>query len=374
MIVISNSLDTSSSGLVVKNFINHALNKSDSKRVNIIMENINIPMDIDSSFHFGNNNYHGFWQKIVLIVFGVSVVDYFRSIRVKNYLNKDILRNQEVFIFITGINFFTLYIARFVAKLGFQKINIHFLDPLVSKHPWGENLFLRQSKKKLVFKLLNSLKSRNCQISTTNNACSEYLKIEYELHSIPSSYISYKLPVKRFLEVNSKNSDKIHIYYRGTFNNMRGGVAFLKLLNSISEVQNEYHFIFQGKVELTKEDLMDLHKLTFLDFSIDSYWLNNADILLDIDLVKPDVFVSGKFFEYLQYSKPILIISPPFSAINTFVGDYYSDCKSIMTAEFNYSSVVNCLKQLKSLMTDWNHEVKNTTILQPNCILDLIEK
>jgi hypothetical protein len=221
---------------------------------------------------------------------------------------------------------------------------------------------------KLVKSKLLKLISDRVYFSTTNRTCSEFFKLQYQLPILPKSFISYNVSDRPRIEIKIEN--KINLYYRGTFNEMRGGKKLLNLLNKVSENNPEFNFIFQGNMILDVSILKEFSKITFLNFSLDDYWLKNADILLDIDLCKKDVFISGKFYEYLQYPKPILVISPMGSAINNFILDYYSNYNEIKTVDFDYQLILEKLNEFKFL----NTEMKKPRFPEtPNCILDFIE-
>jgi hypothetical protein len=371
MIVISNSIDSSSSGLVLRYFLLDVLKKISEQDLIIGVEN---SLDFELSgqvkqFKNGRNNYHNLWQKIILILFGISIIDYINAKKIFKEISRYNVDAERVIIFVTGINFFTLYFAHLIFKNNKQnKLYLHFLDPLVSINGWGENKFLRTAKMKLVKSKLLKLISDRVYFSTTNRTCSEFFKLQYQLPILPKSFISYNVSDRPRIEIKIEN--KINLYYRGTFNEMRGGKKLLNLLNKVSENNPEFNFIFQGNMILDVSILKEFSKITFLNFSLDDYWLKNADILLDIDLCKKDVFISGKFYEYLQYPKPILVISPMGSAINNFILDYYSNYNEIKTVDFDYQLILEKLNEFKFL----NTEMKKPRFPEtPNCILDFIE-
>jgi hypothetical protein len=371
MIVISNSVDNSSSGLVLKYFLQNISKRSFQNQIYVAIEASTdyLLSKNERFFQIGKNNYLGIWQKIILILFGISIIDSLNAKQIFKKLKEVNNSSNKVVVFVTGINFFTLYLTQFLYDYNSKDIiYLHFLDPLVGFQGWGENKYLRRSKLKLINKKLSKLKSNRVFLSTTNRTFSLFLKNTYNLNCLPNSYVSYN--VIRRPQIDFKFSGKLNIYYRGTFNSMRGGRILLNILDEISTRNPNYNFIFQGDVYLEGANKDDFKNLKFFDFSLDDFWLKNANILLDIDLCNQDVFISGKFYEYLQYPKPILVISPPNSAINNFILDFYSENIEIKSANFELDSICERLFEFEKLnLQNSSLESKES----PKCIIEFIE-
>lgn len=350
MIVISNSLDSSSSGLVVRNFIVNIFESYPSAKVKIVMEKVSDFEVIKNAefINLGKNNVHNYWQKLFLIIFRVSIIDYWNAKRVSGLLRDVEKINHKVIVFVTGINFFTLYLGCFLLKNQNLSVHLHFLDPIVGKQRLGENKFLNFAKAKVIDSLLRKYQDQFTRISTTNKNFSFFIKEKYNLKIMPLSLISYKVGSFEFSKLNLLDKKEISVYYRGTFNRMRGGDELLSILNKISSVDNRFKFIFQGNIFLENSNYSDFQFLNFLDFSNNDYWLKKADILLDIDVQVEDVYISGKFFEYLKFSKPILVISPLNSAIRDFIFDNYSECQMISVSTAEQSEIYSSLLSLVS--------------------------
>jgi hypothetical protein len=126
---------------------------------------------------------------------------------------------------------------------------------------------------------------------------------------------------------------------------MRNADFVLETFNSISKLIPNLYCVFQGKIS-TNLDVRTLENIEIREFSMDKELLQKADIFLDVDLFLEDVFIPGKFFEYLSFKKPILSITPFNSAMRGLIQTDLQENDLIILSDFNYENVLKIVQGL----------------------------
>jgi hypothetical protein len=336
MIIISNALDDSSSGLVIRNFIKNA--KSNNKSVFGFFEEVSKNDSDDRIISLGGVRLINRIDKILMIMFNQSFNCKKRAKKLVNKnFNPDLIKENQVFIFVTGVNFFSMYVAHYIAKrYDNVKINVHFLDTIVSKNSWGEHLIVTKAKTQLLRKLCLYL-SNSVNFSFTNFRAKEFLESILSREINARIFYSYSV-VDYNYNFNSGNKSKFIFYFRGTLDKHRNSDFILDVFNECAEEFQEFDFVFQGKISASRI-LNEYKNVKILEFSTTTEMLEQADIFIDIDLFDVDVFIPGKFFEYIGYNKAILSISPIGSALRNLYDNDFIENSLIFATEFQKSSI-----------------------------------
>jgi hypothetical protein len=355
MIIISNALDDSSSGLVIRNFIKVA--KSNNKRVLGFFEEVS-KNDFDKEIiSLGGVSLINRVDKILMLIFNESFSCKKRAQRIVNkYFNLELINENQVFIFITGVNFFSLYLAQYIVKrYDNVNVNVHFLDTIVSKNSWGENLLVTKAKTRILRKLCLYL-FNSVNFSFTNIRAKELLE-NILLRKI-NARIFYSYSVGDYNFKFKSISNKLIFYFRGTLDKHRNSDFILDIFNDFAEEFQEFEFVFQGKITATKT-LDEYKNIKILEFSTTTVMLEKADVFIDIDLFEVDVFIPGKFFEYISYRKAILSISPIGSALRYLYDHDLIENSLIFVSEFQKMSIKRQLINIKeSIMNHKNGKLK----------------
>lgn len=361
MIIISNALDDSSSGLVIRNFIRNA--KSRGKNIQGFFEEVGINDRDSNVFSFGGLTFLDRIDKIFMILLRDSLFCKHKArTAYNNHLRAHITNNNSIYVFVTGINFFTLYLSQLLfLKNKSIDINIHFLDTIVSKNPWGENRFVTFVKKEIIRKTCRELIGQ-VNFSFTNSMAKNLIE-EILDHKLDSHiFYSYKIFDYQFY-FNKIHKRPIIFYFRGTLDQNRKSDYILSVFNEFSKKFNEFEFIFQGRI-ISNTSLINFPGVRVLDFSSSTEWLEKADIFIDIDLHLPDVYIPGKFFEYLGYGKPILSITPYGSALRNLYNTDLLENSLIYISEFDKSSILQQLELInENLKSSFNCSLKFNDVL-----------
>lgn len=340
MLVISNALNDSSSGLVIRNFVNNA--KAKSRKVHGLFEEIAETDKNDNFFSLGKIRLLNRFEKILLILFNHSFGCRRRSkLLYQEYIKDKLLNEDQIIIYVTGVNFFTIYSIVEILNSGLiSKVYVHFLDTIISKNTWGENRYVTNAKKKLIQRELKKRVNR-ISFSFTNNEAS--ILIQKTLGVQLNSAILYSYSVENYsYSFNLNPKQKLIFYFRGTLDENRKSHYILELFNSFSQRFDFFEFIFQGKIKCP-EGFNKSDNLTILPFSREIEWLHKADIFIDVDLFLDDVYIPGKFFEYISFKKPILSITPWNSALRRMYETDLIENSAIFLCDFNDQSILNQL-------------------------------
>jgi hypothetical protein len=361
MIIISNALDDSSSGLVIRNFIKNA--KSSGKNIQGFFETVGINDRESNVFSFGGLRFLDRIDKILMILLRDSLFCKHKARTVYNkHLRTHITDNNSIVVFVTGINFFTLYVSRLLIlkKRGID-INIHFLDTIVSKNPWGENRFVTLVKKEIIRKTCRELIGK-VNFSFTNTMAKNLIEEILDKKLYGRIFYSYKIFDYQFY-FNKIHKKRIIFYFRGTLDQNRKSDYILSVFNEFSEKFKEFEFVFQGRI-ISKTSSLNFPGVRILDFSSSTEWLEKADVFIDIDLYLPDVYIPGKFFEYLGYGKPILSITPYGSALRNLFNTDLRENSLIHISEFDEFSILQQLELIKeNLKNGFNCSLKFNNVL-----------
>jgi hypothetical protein len=345
MVIISNALDNSSSGKVVENLVIEALNKKIAPK--LIFERIftnSKEITELNKFDIRKINFLSRIEKVFLILFKISIVDFCNALKAFRWIKKNVTNNENIIILVTGVNFFTIHLLQVILLRNFHtklelNVRIHFLDPIYAKNAWGENKFLRIAKYETLKMCLKLAEKNNVKISTTNDKFSKFFFETFKLDKLPESIISYCGSQGIYMGLKHVFTNKLSVYYRGSINELRNEDFLLNVFNKIS-ISSRFEFIIQGNK--TRSQFL-YPNLIFLPFS-NNPAPERINLFLDIDLKFNDVFISGKLFEYLGTNLPILVISPLGSAVRDFISNQVPNNKNIFIVDFNEEEIKKALE------------------------------
>ena len=224
-------------------------------------------------------------------------------------------------IIATSPQFFTTISAQFLSffkrKFWIMEVRDLWPDSIVAVGSIKKNSIIYRLLSKIEFSLY---KNAN-KIVVVTNSFYNYLTnigISNEKIAIIPNGIYCNKSIEKNSEIDLKAKlglkNKFVISYIGT-HGMAHGLSFI--LNSISEVDRNIHFLFIGdgaqKKELIKlSDNLKLNNVTFLDSKskseIDSY-IEVSDAAL-VNLIESEIFenvIPSKIFENVYHQKPILL-------------------------------------------------------------------
>ncbi len=365
MLIISNALDSSSSGKVVENLVSKALNQKITPKLIVerIFTNSKEITEL-TKFNIGKINFLSRIEKVFLILFKISIVDFSNALKAVNWIKKNVKNRENVIILVTGVNFFTIHLLKLILLRNLHSkleltIRIHFLDPIYAKNAWGENKFLRKAKYETLKMCLKLAEKNNVKISTTNDKFSQFFFEIFKLDKLPESIISYCGSQGIYMGLKHVFTTKLSVYYRGSINELRNEDFLLNVFNKIS-ISSRFEFIIQGNI--TQSQFL-YPNLTFLPFS-NNPAPERINLFLDIDLKFNDVFISGKLFEYLSTNLPILVISPLGSAVREFISKGIPNNNNIFIVDFIEEEIK---KALESIYNNINKLTSDREIVM-NCL------
>jgi hypothetical protein len=337
MLVISNALNDTSSGLVIRNFISNANAKG--KKIYGFFEEVNLDNENVNVFSLGKIRALSRLDKLLLILFNRSFGCKYRSrLLFEKYIKVEKFNSYPVVVFVTGVNFFSIYSIVEIINSGlFNSVHVHFLDTIISKNSWGENKFVTRAKQRVIRDELKKIISK-INFSFTN--IEAFKLIEKTLEIEFKSQILYSYSVQNYIfSFDINPSRNLIFYFRGTLDERRKSDYILDLFNSFSKEFYYFNFIFQGNIKYSKNQ-SNIDNLTILPFSTEIGWLEKADVFVDIDLFLDDVYIPGKFFEYISYKKPILSITPLNSALRNMFEKDITEKSALFIADFDKSSIL----------------------------------
>jgi hypothetical protein len=364
MLVISNALNDTSSGLVIRNFISNANSKG--MKVYGFFEEVSHNNKNGNFFSLGKIRFINKLDKLLLILFNRSFGCKYRArLLFENYIKVEKFNNYPVVVFVTGVNLFSIYsIAEIVNSGLFNSVNVHFLDTIISKNSWGENKFVTRAKQRVIHDELKKIVSK-INFSFTNIEASKLIQKTIEIEF--RSQILYSYSVQNYLfSFDINPSRNLIFYFRGTLDERRKSDYILDLFNYFSKEFYYFNFVFQGNIKYSKS-LSNIDNLTILPFSTDIGWLEKADVFVDIDLFLDDVYIPGKFFEYISYKKPILSITPLNSALRNMFEKDLTAKSALFITDFDKSSILaqlNILSEHFKMKTKVNVNFANVKTLE----------
>ena len=224
-------------------------------------------------------------------------------------------------IIATSPQFFTTISARFLSlfkrKPWIMEVRDIWPDSIVAVGSIKRSSIIFYFLKKVEVSLY---KNANKIVVVTNNFYDYLINLDISKEKIAivpnGTYGNQSIEENGAIDLKSKLGlkDKFVISYIGT-HGMAHGLSFI--LNSITELERDIHFLFIGdgaqkKELITLSNKLDLNNVTFLDSKskreIDSY-IRISDAAL-VNLIKSEVFhnvIPSKIFENVSHQKPILL-------------------------------------------------------------------
>ncbi len=254
-------------------------------------------------------------KKIAFILWGIDLDSTYLKRHYQDFLNS-INKKSNTFIihgFTSSTDFYVINLCQDLKRhLGKQCIEgrMHFFDPIPAKEHWGEFWWLRKAKIRYTKKRI----SNEFEWTAASGPMCDYLG---KIYSVPCG-VNYSSVEKQTLNFSSKiNDNKKRAYYMGSIYGQRTG----KFLFEAFANQELWELHIYGN-----NPVIEWKNVYFHEYCSDLSSLKEPDLLIDLDVDQPDVYIPGKSYTYLNTNIPILCISHEDSALRNF---YALDVKKL---------------------------------------------
>jgi hypothetical protein len=248
-----------------------------------------------------------FLKKLIFIVVGIDLDTRFSGHKLKTVIQQIDLVERQIVLhgFTSSTDLYVLALFRNISMqygVNFNEKRMHFFDPLPAKAHWGEHVLFRDAKIKWVSKFLEV----GMELSAASTAMCEYLK---NVYGKPFHLKYSKVEEQPIKFQNSGNAAKKKAYFLGSIYGMRSGNAMIQAFENLD--QWELHIYGDNPVTAR-------NNVRFYPYVKDIEKLGAPDLLIDLDVEVPDVYIPGKSYTYLKTEIPILAICQEESALRSF--------------------------------------------------------
>ena len=244
--------------------------------------------------------------------------------------------------FTSSSNLFVVEMLPLIGKISRAKRKgLHFFDLLPPKEHWKGNRRIRRWEKKIVEQRINGLDF----ISTiSSKMLKEQLAIIKERDIKSGVFYNPGNNIEIGMLSKPTNIGSIIVLYTGLLLPIRRPDLFFKAIADFDATIWQFLFVGNNKREdwFEGDHLGDLIK--FLPNTNDLLPLyNQSSILLDLDVMVDDVYISSKFTNYLGLNRYIFSVSPIGSAARELV----DGCETVIFSEGGYENIRNGLEEIK---------------------------